>query len=433
VIQRGDRLNARVHRDPGTAWGVAGGWNPKTKALPSVGIVYRPDHAESELSDPQQVLDVEGGFREEATGNGASILEAARTGELEGKVQAIPIDDHDRVSLETLRQEGNPVIESQEVMFPIQSGRLEGETEISIGMSVYEDVKMSVYKDVNDEVQLSGSQTQAESVSALPDMSVYKDVNEEVQSSRSQTQAESVSALLDQSCNAQLSIETQSGKLPESDELYVTRHVNLTNQEDTPTFEGGKLSGSQTRADTVSALPDKDCEFRETIQSFNETRSSIPLELNDLSCYETCYQNLSASDHGEVFQAGRASVQASQSDFPVKATGASLGKTMPLRTLSMSRSSNVSEIWEEAERRLGSSRYNFSLIYSGHRPFPTDGTLDQPQQLFEIRWKGRGGGPTFKLKITRNDFTWIEDTPMDLKLWECLCEQCIPIGEKMKV
>jgi hypothetical protein len=90
VVQRGDRLNARVHRDPGSAWGVAGGWKPKTKALPSVGIIYRPDHAESELSDPQQVLDVEGGFREEATGNGTSILEAARTGELEGEVQAIP-------------------------------------------------------------------------------------------------------------------------------------------------------------------------------------------------------------------------------------------------------------------------------------------------------------------------------------------------------
>jgi hypothetical protein len=128
-----------------------------------VGIIYHPDHAESELSDPRPVSDVEGGFREEATGNDTSIHEAARTGELEGEVQAIPSDDHDRVSLDTLRHEGNPVIESQEVMLPIQSGRLEGETEIQVGGSVYKDVKMSVYE-----------------VRHNREMSVYKDVIEEV-------------------------------------------------------------------------------------------------------------------------------------------------------------------------------------------------------------------------------------------------------------
>jgi hypothetical protein len=97
VVQHSDCLNAKVHRDPDTAGGVAGGWKSKTRALPSAGIIYRPDHAESELSDPRSVPDVEGGFREEATGNGAWILEAALSGELEGEVQATPNEDHVRV------------------------------------------------------------------------------------------------------------------------------------------------------------------------------------------------------------------------------------------------------------------------------------------------------------------------------------------------
>jgi hypothetical protein len=81
-----------------------------------------------------------------------------------------------------------------------------------------------------------------------------------------------------------------------------------------------------------------------------------------------------------------------QSDFP-KATGPSLGWSMPLRTLSIQKTSDVTKIWEEAERRLGASRANFSLVRSGSRYLPRDGTLESPEQLFEIRWQGRGGGP----------------------------------------
>jgi hypothetical protein len=55
--------------------------------------------------------DVEGGFQDETTGNGTSIHEAARTGQLEGEVQATPIDVHGRVSVDTLRHDGKPAIE----------------------------------------------------------------------------------------------------------------------------------------------------------------------------------------------------------------------------------------------------------------------------------------------------------------------------------
>jgi hypothetical protein len=76
-------------------------------------------------------------------------------------------------------------------------------------------------------------------------------------------------------------------------------------------------------------------------------------------------------------------------DLP-KATGASLGRTMPLRTLSIQKTSDVTKIWEEAERRLGASRANFSLVRSGSRYLPPEGFLESPEQLFEIRWQGRG-------------------------------------------
>jgi hypothetical protein len=156
-------------------------------------------------------------------------------------------------------------------------------------------------------------------------------------------------------------------------------------------------------------------------KQFNETQSSIPLELNDLNCCENCYQRLNVSDYETPMllesQQGwprpgstQEDQRPCQSDFPVKATGASPGKTMPLRILSMSKSSKVTEIWEEAERRLGSSRYNFSLIYSGHEPLPADGTLDQPQQLFEIRWKGRGGMDDVDFD---DDHYWNQDEDQD--------------------
>jgi hypothetical protein len=66
---------------------------------------------------------------------------------------------------------------------------------------------------------------------------------------------------------------------------------------------------------------------------------------------------------------------------------------MPLRTLSISKTSDVAKIWEEAERRLGASRANFSLVRSGSRYLQSEGILESSEQLFEIRWRGRGGGP----------------------------------------
>jgi hypothetical protein len=71
-----------------------------------------------------------------------------------------------------------------------------------------------------------------------------------------------------------------------------------------------------------------------------------------------------------------------QFGLPLKAKGAGLGKTMPLRTLSISKTSEVTKILEEAERRLGTSRSNFSLVRSGSRYLPADGFLDSPEQLF---------------------------------------------------
>jgi hypothetical protein len=79
--------------------------------------------------------------------------------------------------------------------------------------------------------------------------------------------------------------------------------------------------------------------------------------------------------------------------LPQEATGASLGRTMPLRSLSLKPLTDVSEIWNEAERRLKTSRSNFSLVYEGSHYLPTSGFLPKPTQLFEIRWQGRGGKP----------------------------------------
>jgi hypothetical protein len=76
-----------------------------------------------------------------------------------------------------------------------------------------------------------------------------------------------------------------------------------------------------------------------------------------------------------------------------KASGASLGRTMPLRTLSLKPITDITEIWNEAERRLETDRSNFSLVYEGSHYLPTSGFLPKPTQLFEIRWQGRGGKP----------------------------------------
>jgi hypothetical protein len=81
-----------------------------------------------------------------------------------------------------------------------------------------------------------------------------------------------------------------------------------------------------------------------------------------------------------------------QSELSLKAIGASLGKTMTLRTLSISKTTEIEKIWEEVERRLGASRSNFSLVRSISRYIPLEGHLDDPEPLFEIRWRGKGGG-----------------------------------------
>jgi hypothetical protein len=114
---------------------------------------------------------------------------------------------------------------------------------------------MSVYEvRHNREIQVGGSVYED-----IREMSVYKDVIEE--ESRSQTQAETDSALLDHTSS---SVETQSDTELDSDDLQIARPVNMT--EEMPIVEGRTLSGSQTQADTLSAIPDKDDGFREAIQ-----------------------------------------------------------------------------------------------------------------------------------------------------------------------
>jgi hypothetical protein len=92
----------------------------------------------------------------------------------------------------------------------------------------------------------------------------------------------------------------------------------------------------------------------------------------------------------------------------------------------MSKSSNVAEIWEEAERRLGANRNDFSLVYSGHKLLPTEGTLSQSQQLFEIRWKGRGGAKIFLLDVRINHHRWSSFYPKNMTLQGFLRAHGIP-------
>jgi hypothetical protein len=51
----------------------------------------------------------------------------------------------------------------------------------------------------------------------------------------------------------------------------------------------------------------------------------------------------------------------------------------------------VVEIWKAAEDRLGVSREKFALVVNS-RYLPETGTLAAPEQLFEVRRRGRGGG-----------------------------------------
>jgi hypothetical protein len=68
------------------------------------------------------------------------------------------------------------------------------------------------------------------------------------------------------------------------------------------------------------------------------------------------------------------------------ATGACPGKTTPMRTLSLKPLTEIAEIWNEAERRLGVSRSHFSLKPPRSSYLPESGFLPKPTQFFEIRW-----------------------------------------------
>jgi hypothetical protein len=68
----------------------------------------------------------------------------------------------------------------------------------------------------------------------------------------------------------------------------------------------------------------------------------------------------------------------------------------------MVKQTEVEVIWKEAERRLGTNRGNFSLVRNSHY-LQAEGKLEQPEQIFEVRWRGRGAGPSHPdLRITLN-------------------------------
>jgi hypothetical protein len=118
-----------------------------------------------------------------------------------------------------------------------------------------------------------------------------------------------------------------------------------------------------------------------------------------------------------------------------QASGASLGKTTieqhqdgpgrrcmqnnqrpcqaaEMRTLSMAKQSEVEFIWKEAGRRLEADRYHFSLAYSGSKYLPEEGAFPKPEQIFEIRWKGRGRAPKkWRFRVT------VEDEEGERKFW----------------
>jgi hypothetical protein len=58
----------------------------------------------------------------------------------------------------------------------------------------------------------------------------------------------------------------------------------------------------------------------------------------------------------------------------------------------MAKQTEVEAIWKEAERRLGTDRSNLSLVRNSHY-LQAEGILEQPEQIFEVRWRGRAGSP----------------------------------------
>jgi hypothetical protein len=69
------------------------------------------------------------------------------------------------------------------------------------------------------------------------------------------------------------------------------------------------------------------------------------------------------------------------------AIGASLGRTTPLRTLSLTRLTDIAEIWNEAERRLKANRAYFSLVVNS-RYLPQGDTLHDHEYLPGVRPAG---------------------------------------------
>jgi hypothetical protein len=57
----------------------------------------------------------------------------------------------------------------------------------------------------------------------------------------------------------------------------------------------------------------------------------------------------------------------------------------------ISSSQEISDIWHKAEKKLGCDRSYFKLVVNSHY-LPETGSLEEPRQLFEIRWSGGAGG-----------------------------------------
>jgi hypothetical protein len=162
-----------------------------------------------------------------------------------------------------------------------------------------------------------------------------------------------------------------------------------------------QLPGEKARQIESEAMPSQ------LSQGVSESEQSLLSESVVIKHFSES-ESLAKSQQGRLQPDGQErAYRLCQSDFP-KATGASLGKTMPLRTLSIFSTTDVTKIWEEAERRLGTSRRNFSLVRSGSRYLPPDGVLESPEQLFEIRWQGRGGTPDFEIQVRVRGKSWVE-------------------------
>jgi hypothetical protein len=292
-------------------------------ALPSADPESRPEVFNPNVSDPRFVPDVEWWLRGETPGNRTRISEAAQTGRLEREVRATPREDYDRVSRgeqNRLRpsdvdvREGNPIVRTQEVMLPIQIGKLGGETEI---LRIKE-----------EGAELLGNETRKISRVGFEEPRGNSEQSELFQESKSRERLEGITA-----------------------EILRTE-VTVQN-------EGPRPGCSQ--------VDQRPC----------------------------------------------------QPELPLKAIGASVGKTVPLRTVSISRTMDIEKIWEDAERRLGACRSHFSLVRSGSRYVPTEGQLDDPEQLFEIRWRGRVGNPVSKeIQVTLGQDTWRERRPLETTVQE---------------